>query len=82
MVQRGKIFQVFAASQLPVDAALPGQDRTQAATDIVGLGDNIESIDRRRAAGWLEQRTEHADGRGLACAVGTQQAEDLTALDL
>ena len=48
----------------------------------VGVANDIVPGHDRRAAGGRHQRGQHADERALAGAVGSEQAEDLAALDL
>jgi hypothetical protein len=47
----------------------------------LGVAREVAPGDGRGAAGGGEQGGEHAQGGGLACAVGPQEAEDLAALD-
>ena len=43
----------------------------------VGVRDDVEAVDARRARRGRHQRGQHADERGLARAVRPEQAEDL-----
>ena len=55
MVQRGKIFQVLARGQLPVNTAFTGQHRAQILPHLAGLLDDVETVHPRGSAGRLEQ---------------------------
>jgi hypothetical protein len=54
-------------------ATCPGE--AHAAPHLVGLATDVESGHARGAAGGLRQRRHHPHRRGLAGAVGTEQAE-------
>lgn len=79
-MQGGLEVQVLAARQEVVECGLPqrgpdgGPHQRPLVHDIVArhLG--------RAARGWKERR-QHQDGRGLACAVRSEEAVDLTPLD-
>ena len=48
---------------------------------LVAVRDDVEAVDRRLALGGREQAAEDPDERGLARAVGPEQAVDLAARD-
>ena len=68
--------QVFFGRQLDVDA-LRLEDHADVAAHQRGFARDIVAHDQRAPAGGQHQGRENAEGRGLAAAVGTQQAEDL-----
>jgi hypothetical protein len=72
--------QVLAAGQVLVDRGeLAGQ--AEEAAHGVGLGDDVVAEHARAAAVGEQQRGEHADGGGLAGAVGPEHAVDRLAGD-
>jgi hypothetical protein len=79
-VVRGVEDQVLPGGERPVEVGTLGHDRQPTA-----CGDRVGSDVDPRDAGATRRRQhprgEHPDGRGLARAVGPQQAEDLAALD-
>src|SRR5262249_53441442 len=46
-----------------------------------GVGDDIDASDGRVPAGRQYARRQHADGRGFACAIRAEQAENFAAPD-
>src|SRR5438093_2740063 len=50
--------------------------------DPLGLAGDVDPADRGRPLGRREQAAQHADGRGLARAVGAEDAEDLAGGDV
>ena len=46
--------------------------------ELLAFSDNIIAGYFRRPGGWQQLPGQHADGGGLACAVGTQETKDLT----
>src|SRR5205814_6774892 len=50
--------------------------------DLRELGCDVESGDPRPAAGGRQEAAQHLDGGGLPGAVGSEEAEYLTVLDL
>ena len=73
--------EVGDGRQLVVQARRLGQD-ADPRPDRIGLGADVEAIDRGRAFGRLDERREQPDGRRLARAVGAEQAEELASVDL
>ena len=49
---------------------------------LVGLADDVEAVDARRAGGGRHQRRQHANERGFAGAVRAEQAEHLAVADV
>ena len=47
----------------------------------LGVRDHIDAVDDDAAAVWLHHARQHAHRRGLAGAVGPDQAENLAAID-
>ncbi len=80
--QSGEVFQILARGQFPVDAALTGQHRAQTLPHLIGLLHDVEAVHAGRAARRFEQCAQHADRRGFAGAVRSQQAEDFALLDV
>jgi hypothetical protein len=79
-VQRGLQAQVLAAGQQRVERGLleGGADRL---AHVRAVADDVVAGHARRARRGRQQRREHQHGRGLARAVGTQEAVDLAGLD-
>ena len=80
-VQPGRVAQVLAAGQVAVEADAVGEV-ADAALDLERATRRVEADDPGRALGRLGQAEEHQDGRRLARAVLTEQAEDLAGTDV
>ena len=72
--------QVLAAGEVLVDRRVLSGEADRA-SHFVGLLDDVKTGDRRGARCGLEQSRQDSDGRGLACAVGPEQADHLAARD-
>jgi hypothetical protein len=81
-VQLREVLEVVERRQAFVQTAIAPEDVPHVPPDLLGVGHHVVPEDPRRAPGWEQQRDEHLDGRGLAGPVGSQQAEELAALDL
>ena len=68
--------QVLFGGEFHVDA-LRLEDHADVAAHQRGLAGDIVAHDQRASAGGQHQGRENAEGRGLAAAVGAEQAEDL-----
>ena len=78
---RREVFQVLTAAELPINASFAGKQSTKTAAHIVGLLDDIEAIDV--CSGRVgSSKVQSIRMCGFACAIRTQQTEDLAALDL
>jgi hypothetical protein len=76
-LQPAEVGDVLARGQPLVDAPRVGQ-HAQAAARGGGVGRQVELVDPHRASLGRHQRVEHAQGGGLACAVGPEQPGDLS----
>ena len=72
--------EVLAAGGVGVDAVLLADDADRVA-DADGLGEDVEAGDAGAAGVRPRERGEDPDGRGLAGAVGAEQAEDRAGRD-
>jgi len=63
-----------------VKAGLLRRDAEEA-LGIDGILEDVVSAHGDRAGGGADEAREHADGGGLACAVGAQKAEGLAGMD-
>jgi hypothetical protein len=81
VVQRGEVLEVLARRELPVEAALAGEDRAQPASDIPRAAHEIVAQHGRRAGRGLEERRQHAHRGRLAGAVRSKDPEHLARLD-
>ncbi len=81
MVEGGEILEVLARGELPVQAAAVGQHGAHLPSHLARLVHDVQPQDAGCAGGRFEERGEHPHRRGLSCAVRTEQAKDLTALD-
>ncbi len=80
-VHPGLQHQFFPGVDLvPGAAAL--RDVADPVPDLGGVGAQVHPGDRRLAAVGDQQRREHAQGRGLAGAVGAEEPEDLALGDV
>src|SRR5271168_2741278 len=70
------VLQVFGDGQLEVETACLKDDANLLA-HLVRLARNVEALDSGAACGRRHQRGQNAKQRGLAAAVGAEQAEDL-----
>ena len=80
-VQAALELEVLAPCQEVVERRLL-QRRADPAAHVRALRGHVEAGDRRAARRRREQRREDMDRRRLACAVGPEEAVDLTGLDL
>ena len=71
--------QVIAHAHVPVHGRCLGQV-ADAAANLHGLLQHVEALDAGRAVGGSDEPGEDLHGGGLAGAVGSQEAYDLTAL--
>src|ERR1700682_2254748 len=76
-VARGIEIQVLGDGELVVDAK-EVRHVSDPAVHLVRLSGDVGAIDRRAPAGRFEERGEYAQRRGLARAVRSDEAEDLT----
>ena len=72
--------EVFGCGEATEESEAFGHD-ADLALDLDGVGDGVKTEDLNRARGGGEQAGEHLDGGGLACAVGTEEAEELAGGD-
>ncbi len=79
LVQVGEALEILEHAQAEVEARRLGHDRDPAADLDAVLRGEIDPGDRRRARARGDERAERPDGRGLARAVGAEEAEDLAA---
>jgi hypothetical protein len=75
-VELGVNAHVFLGGQIEVRGHRL-RDDTDDFADLVGIADDIVAGDARESGGRGDERGEHAQQRGLAGAVGAEQAEDL-----
>ena len=80
-VEPGRVAQVLAARHGPVEADVVGQV-ADVPLDLERVARRVEAEDLGRAAGRLGQAEQHQDGRRLARAVGTEEAEHLALADV
>jgi len=80
-VQPALELEVLAAGEEVVQCRLL-QRGADPPAHLRALGGHVEAGDGGASRGRREQRREHVDRRGLACAVGTQEPVDLAGLDL
>ena len=73
--------QQLEAGLLRVECDVLERD-TDPQAHLLGLGGDLVARHGRLAAARREQRAEHPDGRGLAGAVGSEEAVDLAGADL
>src|SRR5438445_3097031 len=72
--------QEFAAGQMRMNEGLL-VEVTHARLGAKGVLKDVDPFDQGGSGGWGEQSAEHAQCRGLAGAVGSEEAEDLAACD-
>jgi hypothetical protein len=75
-VQLAEVGDVLACGQALVDAARVGQHAERTAHR-GRVACSIDAVDQHLAGVGFHQRVEHAQGRGLAGAVGAEQSGDL-----
>ena len=68
--------EVLEGSELPVQGVLLGDDADHL-LDQRRMRHDIDAADESLTARWDDTGGQDSDRRGLACAVGTQQPEDL-----
>ena len=69
--------ELLADREDPVARLLPARDHVHDPADALRLGRHVEAEDARAALARQQQRREDLDQRGLAGAVGPQEAEEL-----
>ena len=80
-VEHAVEFHVLPGRQFVVDGRILEHD-PERPSDRVGLLGRVMLGDADRAAGRLQQRRQHLDGRRLSCAVRPEKREDLALPDL
>src|SRR5256712_9205125 len=80
VVQRREVFEVLAASELPVEAPFSGEHRAEPCAHFARPREGIDAEDADRAARRDEERGEHLHRGRLARAVRPEEAEDLAGL--
>ena len=81
VIGAGEELQILGHRELAVKRELLGDVADPLARRGAGAT-QIHSRHPQRAAGSGQQSAQHAKRRGLACAVGTEQAEDLAPLNI
>ena len=71
-----EILDHLPSSETPVEGGAAGE-KTDAATNFLGILANVVAGDGRISMGGLEQGAQHAQSGGLSGAVGAEKAENL-----
>jgi len=82
MVQAAEKTQVFTAGEAREKAQVGARMVAQMTADRSGLANGIKAGDDCRATRGEQKRSEYAEQRRLACAVGAEQSYRLARLDL
>src|SRR5712671_4343226 len=81
MFRNSKVFSMelenFARGQTAIQIVYL-RDHSDAVLDGYRIARDIDAVDARGSARWHDSGSEHTDGRRLTCAVGAEQAEELT----
>ncbi len=77
VIEHAMDLHVFPGGEVAVEARIL-KDDAEALTGLVLMGSRIEPVELDRAAWWLQQGSEHFDGGGLPCSVGTEEGEDFS----
>src|SRR6185437_16326392 len=76
MVEDAVEVHVLVGGLLGVEAGVL-EDDAEALACLFGLDGGVEAVKLDGAAGGPQQRGQHLDGGGFACAVGAEKGEDL-----
>jgi len=72
--------EVLLVAEVFVDCRLL-EDEADRVPNLAALALDVEAVYGGCSGGRAEQRAEHVDRRGLACAIRSQEAEELTFVD-
>jgi hypothetical protein len=81
MVEHGVDLQVFPCREFAVEAGIL-EDDSETLARLVLVRLRVETVEFDTAAGGVQQRGEHLDGGGFTSAIGTQEGEDFSGLDV
>src|SRR4051794_36981184 len=75
MIEDAMDFHVFGGGQFAIKTWVL-KDDAEALTDGILVRLRIDAVEGNSAAGGAQQRSQHFDGGGLPCPIGTEEGKD------